>query len=209
LPGEYVLPPTSIVPPEVISTEILMEKFGKVVVMRDFRHPGRQVDNFLMFSARSRPVMVFAMTSDKKVVAIRQFRHAANKVILEIPGGSIKGLKWDVTKKDGGVTITEEAILEAAKEELLEETGYSAGKMVILGKPTYFEPSSFEVEFYTVLALNCEKIQEPKPESTELLETLEIPVREWFFLEHNDSKTESVTLKAVRYFGQNGIDLLH
>ena len=59
-------------------------------------------------------VAVIAITKDKKIVLISQFRKPAEKVLLEIPAGLVhKG----------------ESDIEGAKRELLEETGYIAGKI--------------------------------------------------------------------------------
>lgn len=58
-------------------------------------------------------VNVLAITEDRQAVLIRQYRHGIGKVYYELPAG--------VHDKP------EESILEAAKRELLEETGYSGG----------------------------------------------------------------------------------
>jgi len=54
-------------------------------------------------------VNVVAITADNQFILVNQYRHGTNSVVLEIPGGVI----------DDG-----ESPLEAAKRELLEETGY-------------------------------------------------------------------------------------
>lgn len=56
-------------------------------------------------------VMVVALLDDGQVVLERQFRHPMRKVMIEFPAG----------KLDAG-----EAVLDCARRELLEETGYSA-----------------------------------------------------------------------------------
>lgn len=58
-----------------------------------------------------------------RFVLIRQYRHSVGEYVLEIPGGSLE---------EG------EDPAEAAGRELLEETGYVAGRMVPLGS---FYPS--------------------------------------------------------------------
>jgi ADP-ribose pyrophosphatase len=59
-------------------------------------------------------VAVIAVTKDKKIVLVRQFRKPAEKVLLEIPAGLVhKG----------------ERPIDGAKRELEEETGYRAGKI--------------------------------------------------------------------------------
>ncbi len=63
-------------------------------------------------------VNVVPTTRGGEVVMIRQFRHGANDLTLEIPGGII----------DPG-----ESPAEAAARELAEETGYGGGELVPLG----------------------------------------------------------------------------
>ncbi len=59
-------------------------------------------------------VALAAVTKDKKMVLVRQFRKAAGKVVLEAPAGKIE------TKEDPKLT---------AVRELKEETGYTAKKI--------------------------------------------------------------------------------
>jgi ADP-ribose pyrophosphatase len=56
-------------------------------------------------------VAVIALTKDKKIVMIRQFRKTADKVLYEIPAG--------LAHKKENLTV-------AARRELLEESGYKA-----------------------------------------------------------------------------------
>ena len=62
-------------------------------------------------------VMIFAVTREQEVVLIRQYRHGVQQAILELPGGSV----------DEG-----ESPAEAAKRELMEETGYAADTLIEL-----------------------------------------------------------------------------
>ena len=64
-----------------------------------------------------------ALTEDKKLIMVRQYRKPAGKVILEVPAGKI----------DPG-----EKPMDAAIRELKEETSYTASKMELL---TEFYPS--------------------------------------------------------------------
>ncbi len=61
--------------------------------------------------------MVIAVTSERKIVLVRQFRFPAREYAFELPGGG--------SGKQGTT--------EAAARELREETGYSAGRLTQLG----------------------------------------------------------------------------
>ena len=89
-------------------------------------------------------VNVIALTKEKEVVLIEQFRHGIQEMILEIPGGIIDD--------------NEEAE-SAAKRELLEETGYSSDDWILLGK-SYPNPAIQNNTIYHYLARRCEKTKE-------------------------------------------------
>jgi ADP-ribose pyrophosphatase len=84
-------------------------------------------------------VNVVALTSDARCVLIRQFRFGTSAVTLEIPGGMV----------DPG-----ESALEAARRELLEETGYASQQWVSLGAVAP-NPAFQSNRLYTYLALDC------------------------------------------------------
>lgn len=64
-------------------------------------------------------VGVIPLTADGKVIIERQFRYPLDRVITEIPAGKLD-------------SFTEDR-LSAAKRELEEETGYTAGEWIPLG----------------------------------------------------------------------------
>jgi 8-oxo-dGTP pyrophosphatase MutT (NUDIX family) len=62
---------------------------------------------------------VIPVTSDDKIVMIRQFRHGTDSVTLEIPGGLIEDSDTDPSI--------------AAIREMEEETGYSSNELIHIG----------------------------------------------------------------------------
>src|SRR6201996_7621465 len=74
---------------------------------------GRIVDTYYVLEYPNW-VNAVAITEEGKVLMVRQYRHAAGIVSLEIPGGVIDG---------------DEAPEAAMRRELLEETGYQFDKM--------------------------------------------------------------------------------
>ncbi len=89
-------------------------------------------------------VNAVAITDDNKVLMVNQYRHAAEIVSLEIPGGVI----------DAGETPE-----QALRRELLEETGYQFDDFELLCN-IYANPSTANNHTYCYLARGGKKVQE-------------------------------------------------
>lgn len=87
-------------------------------------------------------VIIFPVTTNGLVVLIKQYRHGVNEICMDFPGGTIeKG----------------QSVLEAASEELLEETGYMAKQMQAVG--TYLMDSSYSNQkTHFIVATDCRKV---------------------------------------------------
>ena len=85
-----------------------------------FRYPdGRVYEPFYTYSRKDFAVIV-ASDTDGNYICVRQFRQGIREVTTEFPAG---GIEHDDGKEYGAEGIAE-GILETAKRELKEETGY-------------------------------------------------------------------------------------
>jgi ADP-ribose pyrophosphatase len=71
-------------------------------------------------------VAIVAVTDDQKLLLVEQYRPPVGRRVVELPAG----LAGDVAGSEN------EALAAAAARELLEETGYAAGAMTLLGAGT-------------------------------------------------------------------------
>jgi ADP-ribose pyrophosphatase len=67
-------------------------------------------------------VFIIAVTEDEKIVLCEQHRVPVNNDVIEIPAGLVRDT----------AASQEESFEDAAKRELLEETGYEAQEVVLL-----------------------------------------------------------------------------
>lgn len=96
-------------------------------------------------------VNVVPITTAGDLVLIRQYRHGAGEVTLEIPGGMV----------DPGETPS-----AAAARELLEETGYRAAELGEIGCSNP-NPALFGNHLRTFVARGCERLDEVRNEGNE------------------------------------------
>jgi ADP-ribose pyrophosphatase len=105
-------------------------------------------------------VNIIPITSDHRVIMVRQYRHGSRTLTLEIPGGLV----------DPGDTPE-----TAASRELLEETGYQAERWTKIGV-TNPNPAIFANRCYTFLAQEIRKVSDPIPDQTEDIEVELVPL---------------------------------
>ena len=129
-------------------------------------------------------VNIIALTKNKEVVLIEQFRHGAEEVILEIPGGMI----------DNG-----EEAEKAARRELLEETGFSADKFILLGK-SHPNPAIQDNTIFHYLALECEQTENVSFDEHESVSTRIVLLEEAERLITDGVITHSLVVAAFYYF---------
>jgi 8-oxo-dGTP pyrophosphatase MutT (NUDIX family) len=125
---------------------------------------------------------VVALTKQQEVVLVRQYRHGAQKVILELPGGAMDA--------------REENPLQAARRELLEETGYTSDTFIQIGRVSP-NPANQTNLIYSFLALDVEKVDDQHLDSTEDIEVVLKPLEEVIRMAKTGELFQSMQVSAV------------
>lgn len=128
-------------------------------------------------------VNVAAVTTNGEMVLIEQFRHGTGSVILEVPGGMV----------DAG-----EDQMEAAIRELREETGFTPGRMINIGR-SHPNPAIQNNSIHHFLALECERTDAVSFDQHESIRTRLVPLREVEDLVHNGELAHSLAITALYY----------
>ncbi len=122
------------------------------------------------------------VTSEGKLILVRQYRFAVGGRLLEFPAGTVE---------------VNENPLDTIKREIEEETGYSAQKWQKLGE-FFLAPGYSDEIIYAYLAQDLEKLQTPpEQEEDEDIETVILSPQE---LEKAILEGEPVDAKSIASF---------
>ena len=129
---------------------------------QSFRLPDGTVSGPFYSYSRRDYCVIAAVDEGGRYLCVRQYRHGLREVTTEFPAGGLetKGAEYDRS--------TSEDALEAAKRELLEETGYTAQKWT----PLLSIPSNATIAdnyAYLFLAQGCRKVGGQHLDETEFL----------------------------------------
>jgi ADP-ribose pyrophosphatase len=124
------------------------------IITRKYKLPDGRITEWDLAHAGGQTVAILALTPDNKVVLVKQYRPGPDLILDEMPGGHI----------DDGETP-----LEAAKRELLEESGYVGDTEIVAS--TWLSAAAI-AKRYVAVARNCRKVSEPKPTGDEFCEPI-------------------------------------
>ncbi len=128
-------------------------------------------------------VVIIAVHGDNFVL-VRQWRHGADKVTLEFPGG---------------IADPGENPETTALRELEEETGYRAGKITCLGKVSS-NPALFKNHFYVMLAEDLVQTGEQHLDADEFIKYEELPIDEVIRRFGDDEMTHAYMGTALAFY---------
>lgn len=152
-----------------------VEEPGEVKATREvIRHNGSVV--VLAVDAETNP-------KDPGILLIKQYRHAAGKMLLELPAGRIE---------------PGEKLIPAGKRELIEETGYRAKRWS--KHATYYASPGFLTETMTILLAEGLTLGEAAPEDDEKIELHMTPLSEVMGMIHAGKIQDGKTLIGVMLY---------
>lgn len=97
----------------------LAGKYGKWLVSQGFRNPTTgQLEEFVLYGQKDWSV-VLALTEDRQVLVVRQYKQGCHKILDELPAGT--------------ADFQDETPAEVMRRELLQETGCVPSEMIYLG----------------------------------------------------------------------------
>jgi ADP-ribose pyrophosphatase len=158
-----------------VQTERVTLPNGTAVELDIVRHPGAAA--------------VVPFLSEREVLLIRQYRHAAGGTIIEVPAG----------KRD-----PDERPSDCAARELEEEAGCRAGRLVELGW-IWTTPGFTDERIFLFAAFDLEPVPHRR-DADEVIETVRMRFDEALGLvwrgELNDAKSSLALLHAARHLGR-------
>lgn len=150
----------------------------------DYQHPAqKKPQEFFVISAPDW-VNVVALTSDRQLVLVRQFRFGLDDFSLEIPGGVM----------DRG-----EDAIAAGVRELREETGYVGTAARLLGA-VHPNPAMQNNRCHLVLVENARQEAKLDWDTDEEFEIMTRPVDEVYELAYRGGITHAMVLDALLLF---------
>lgn len=149
-----------------------------------YRHPVRKSERDFYVVHSPDWVNVIALTSDRQLVLVRQFRFGVDDFSVEIPGGVMD--------------LGEEPVA-AGLRELREETGYVGQNARIIGR-VHSNPAILSNTCHFVFVEQVVRSEKLQWDTDEEIEVVTVPVDEVFAMAHAGRITHSLVLDALFYF---------
>ena len=146
---------------KTLSSEMILDnKWHKVQKDKVEVRPGYILDDYFLDISND-IVIIFAITKNNKVPLVRQYKHGAQEILLELPAGYMDD---------------NEDPLASAKRELLEETGFESAKWKQLAFYYKNPTKSRGSNIYIFLA---KEAKQTNKQNLDITEDIEIQITEF------------------------------
>jgi ADP-ribose pyrophosphatase len=145
---------------------------------------GRQEDFDII--AGENAAFAVAVTKANKIILVRQFRTGTEEIYDEIPAGLID---------------LDETPMQAARRELLEETGYTGKFKFVTSCPDDAYRSKIK---YCFVATECYKLKDPSHDENEFIQVLKKTIEDF----KKQVRSGKLTDTDVAYLGLDFLRLL-
>lgn len=166
---------------EILSSKYIINNRWLVIRQDSVLLPNGETINDYYVQESPNWIIVIAITEEGKYIIERQYRHGIQKIQYELCGGHIE---------EG------EEPLDAAKRELLEETGYEGGEWSLLMTSTP-NPSSMTITCNAFLAKGVKRTGEQRLEATEDIDVMLMDKTEILSLMKNGNISQGDMLAAL------------
>jgi 8-oxo-dGTP pyrophosphatase MutT (NUDIX family) len=176
-------------PWQVLDSKLLIDE--RWLQLREDRvrlENGHEIDRFHVIHGPDW-TSVLCVTNDSEVVLVRQYRHGLGGVSLELPAGVIE---------------PHETPEEAARRELVEETGYESSDWVSIHSVST-EPARHTTRAHFFCARGARLARPAAPEDAEVLEVVKVPLADLARLATDGSIAHGVHVGAILAAFQRGL----
>lgn len=146
---------------KILNSQLVVNNYWCKVRQDEIELPNGKVIDDYFINIRLDVALILPITSNQEIIFVRQYRHGAGEILLELPAGT-----FDAQVEDAAT---------AALRELKEETGYLAETAIPLGI-LYDNPVKDSNKIYLFLAQDVKKVAEQKLDATEDIEVIRIPI---------------------------------
>ena len=144
-----------------ISQKVVYSGYREILGKK-FELPDGSIADYEIIHSKVEVVTIVAFDENNSLILVKQFRPGIEKVIIEFPGGGC---------------FKNESLIDSAKRELLEETGYITDDIIEVG--SYHVDSVSDTLYHAFLAKNCKKISKQELDKTEFIEIVSMSQLEY------------------------------
>ena len=138
------------------SLRVLDHHWAKVRRDKCILPDGSEIDDYYYWEGGDF-AQVFALTSERQVILVRQYKHGVKEIVLELPAGMIEA--------------ADASPLAAAQRELLEETGFGASGWQSLGV-LHVSSAKATTRAYPFLAQIAQWVRSPRLDDEEDIQVI-------------------------------------